>query len=210
VNDLSLSDAISDGGDLRAHFGEPLDIAVACMKSSLDEYHRLFIENSPFMCLATASSDGQPNVSPKGDAPGFVKILDENTLVLPDRPGNNKVESFENMVENPKVALVFFVPGVRESLRVHGEARVVRDTNVLELGKVGRNLPPAATVIKVTSAYFHCGKALIRSKLWDQRSQSGKDKIPSFGEILKAQVNAPMSVEETQAVLDDAYEKHLY
>ena len=162
-------DSINDPQELRDHFGEPLHIAVAVEKPQLDKHHRRFIEHSPFICIASAGGDGQPAVSPKGDTPGFVKVIDDKTLLIPDRPGNNKVEGFGNMVENPKVSLIFFIPGITETLRIHGEAEIVLDKELLKFGKAGAKLPKTATLIKVTKAYMHCGKALIRSKLWDPR-----------------------------------------
>jgi PPOX class probable FMN-dependent enzyme len=210
MNDLSQSSPIADSATLREHFGEPLDLAVVCMKPHLDRYHQDFIRHSPFLCLATADGDGQPNVSPKGDAPGFVTVLDERTLVIPDRPGNNKVESFQNIVANPKVALIFFIPGIRESLRVHGEARIVRDEEVRALGRVGHKLPPVATVIKVTQAYFHCGKALIRSKLWQPESRLAPGTLASFGEVIKAEAGLDSSASEAEARLEEAYRDGLY
>ena len=102
MNNLSLSEAINDKDDLRAHFGTPNEIAVACMKTSIDKYHKQFIEHSPFMCLASSDADGQPTISPKGDAPGFVHVADTITLVIPDRLGNNKVESFNNIIDNKR------------------------------------------------------------------------------------------------------------
>ena len=107
----STENALDNSEMLRDHFGQPVDLAVACEKKYMDEHHQNFIRHSPFACLATAGKDGQPSVSPKGDAPGFITILDENTLVIPDRPGNNKVESFHNILENSKVSIIFFIPG---------------------------------------------------------------------------------------------------
>ena len=203
-------DTINDGQALRAHFGTPLDIAVACEKPQLDKHHRRFIENSPFMCLASAGADGQPAVSPKGDAPGFVKVLDDLTLLIPDRLGNNKVESFQNMVENPKVSLIFFIPGISETLRIHGEVEIVRDTDLLKLGEVGSKLPRAATLVKVTKAYMHCGKAVIRSKLWDAEQHIAPGVIPPFGQVVKDQINAPMSAQEVQEKIEHEYQESLY
>jgi len=178
------TDAIASREALRSHYGEPLDIAVACEKPKLDKHHKRFIAHAPFMCLATSGAGGQPSVSPKGDAPGFVHVLDDETLVIPDRPGNNKVESFCNILENPKVSLIFFIPGISESLRIHGDAQIVTDTKMLELGKARSKLPPAAIVVKVTKAYLHCGKALIRSKLWDPATQVERSTLPTAGKIL--------------------------
>ena len=108
MTDITHPESITSEEALRAHYGEPLAIAVAVTKTFLDEHHQNFIRNSPFVCLASAAMDGQPNVSPKGDAPGFVHILDSKTLVIPDRPGNNKVESFENLIANPESRPDFF------------------------------------------------------------------------------------------------------
>lgn len=203
-------DSINDPQELRDHFGEPLHIAVAVEKPQLDKHHRRFIEHSPFICIASAGSDGQPAVSPKGDTPGFIKVIDEKTLLIPDRPGNNKVEGFGNIVENPKVSLIFFIPGITETLRVHGEAEIVLDKEFLKFGKTGAKLPKTATLIKVTKAYMHCGKALIRSKLWDLDRHIAKGVIPPFGLVVKEQANVPMSQEEVQGVVDQEYQDNLY
>ena len=203
-------DSITDPQELRDHFGEPLHIAVAVEKPQLDKHHRRFIEHSPFICIASAGSDGQPAVSPKGDTPGFVKVLDDKTLLIPDRPGNNKVEGFGNIVENSKVSLIFFIPGITETLRVHGEAEIVLDEELLKFGKAGAKSPKTATLIKVTKAYMHCGKALIRSKLWDPDRHIAKGVIPPFGLVVKEQANVPMSQEEVQGVVDQEYQDNLY
>ena len=203
-------DSITDPQALRDHFGEPLDIAVAVEKPYLDKHHKHFIEHSPFICMACAGADGQPAVSPKGDAPGFVKVLDDKTLLLPDRPGNNKVEGFSKMLENPRVSLIFFIPGIMETLRIHGNAEIVRDAELLEHGKAGTKLPATATLIKVTKAYMHCGKALIRSKLWDPDQHIDKGVIAPFGQVIKEQAGVPMSREEVQGLVDHEYEDNLY
>ena len=203
-------DTITDQQELRDHFGEPLHIAVAVEKPQLDEHHRRFIEHSPFICIASAGEDGQPAVSPKGDAPGFVKVLDDETLFIPDRPGNNKVEGFVNIVENPRVSLIFFIPGVMETLRVHGNAEIVLGKELLNLGKVGSKLPATATLIKVTKAYMHCGKALIRSKLWNSDRHIAKGVIPPFGQVIKDQSGVPKTQEEVQEIVDQEYQDNLY
>ena len=203
-------DNISDTQELRDHFGEPLHIAVAVEKPQLDKHHRRFIEHSPFICMASAGDEGQPAVSPKGDAPGFVKILDDKTLLIPDRPGNNKVKGFRNMLENPKVSLIFFIPGITETLRIHGDAEIVRDTELLKLGKTGTKLPATATLIKITKAYMHCGKALIRSQLWDPDQHIAKGVIPPFGHVVKEQAGVPATCEEVQEIVDQEYKEHLY
>lgn len=205
-----VPDSITDHEELRDHFGEPLHIAVAVEKPELDKHHRRFIEHSPFLCIASAGTDGQSAVSPKGDTPGFVKVLDDKTLLIPDRPGNNKVEGFANMLENPKVSLIFFIPGIMETLRIHGDAQIVRDKELLKFGETRSKLPATATLIKVTKAYMHCGKALIRSKLWDPDLHIAKGVIPPFGQVIKEQADVPKTQEEVQEIVDQEYQDNLY
>ena len=205
-----MKDPLSDREALHAYYGAPAPLAVAVMKAELDSYHRRFIALSPFICIAAAGNDGQPSVSPRGDAPGFVKVLDAGTLVFPDRPGNNKVETFEHLVENPKIALIFFVPGVTETLRVRGEARLSDEPAHRELGRIGAKVPAAAVIVRVTQAYFHCGKALIRSRLWDPSSRVGAGALPPFAEILKAQAAVPETVEQLQCAINEVYTNELF
>jgi hypothetical protein len=200
----------ADKQALRSHYGEPLDVAVAIMKPELDAHHRRYIEHCPFVCIAAADAAGQPTVSPKGDAPGFVKVLDAHTLVIPDRIGNNKVETLNQLVENPKLALLFMIPGIDETLRVQGSARITTDPQTLELCRVGAKLPPAALVISVTRAYFHCGKAMIRSNLWDESAKLTPGVLPTFAQIVKDELATPMSVDDLQCAIDDAYTNKLY
>lgn len=175
----------------------------------MDEYHRRFIEMSPFICLATSGEDGQPFVFPREDGPGFVKVLDEHTLVIPDRRGNNKVESFKNIVTNPKVSLIFFIPGLLETLRVLGNASISTDPELLVLGKGNNSAPQAATRIDIKTIYFHCGKAIMRSKRWDDSSKVSRSDFPSFGKVLKEQAKLKESVADTQALVDDMYKNQL-
>lgn len=205
-----MTDTLDNVDALEAHFDEPMDIDVAIMRDSLDNYQKQFIEHSPFACIATSSADGQPTISPKGDAPGFIKIVDDNTLVMPDRIGNNKVESFHNLVENPKMALIFMIPGCRETLRVSGEASITTDQEVLKYAQVGKNPVKTGLQINISKVYFHCGKAMIRSKLWDESSKVAPGTLPTFGEILKAEGAMEPPVEAVESHIEDVYEKELY
>lgn len=207
---MSVQNRIEQASQLREHYGEPHAVAVAIEKDYLDEHHRNFIENAPFICIATSGKDGQPSISPKGDAPGFVTVLNENTLVVPDRPGNNKILSFRNLLENEKLAIIFFVPGVREALRVEGAAQIVTDEATLELGKAQNKLPPSALVVNVTKAYMHCGKAVIRSNVWDEKAKAGAAKISSFAKVIKEQTKTPKSLDDVKALLDHEYTDVLY
>ncbi len=210
MSGMTPTDTIDSAEAVRAHYGSPAQIAVAVTKSRLDDHHKNFIRHAPFVCIASTDATGQPNVSPKGDAPGFVHVVDDETLVIPDRIGNNKVETIENLVANPKIAMVFFVPGVRELLRVHGTATVSRDPALLDLGKVRGKAPRSALVVKVTKAYMHCGKALIRSRLWEPEGRVAPGAIPPFSQVVKDQANTPMSVEDVQHHIDVSYRDRLY
>lgn len=207
---MDAQNRIEQKAQLRERYGDPNPVAVAIEKTYLDEHHKNFIENSPFLCVATSGKDGQPSISPKGDAPGFVTVVDANTLVLPDRPGNNKVLGFRNLLENEKIAIIFFVPGVREALRVEGVAQIVLDQETLELGKEKEKLPRAATLVNVTKAYMHCGKSVIRSNLWDEDVKAGAANITSFAKVIREQTNTPKSLEDVEALIDHEYTDVLY
>jgi len=205
-----MSDTIIDKDALEQHFEPPMDLAVATMLDSMDKYHRLFIERSPFACLATSDASGQPTISPKGDAPGFIKVIDDNTLVMPDRIGNNKVESFHNLVENPKIGLIFMIPGQRETLRISGEASITTDQEKLKFAQVGKAPVKTGLLINITKVYFHCGKAMIRSKLWDEESKIGRDDFPSFGEILKEEAKLAENKDQLDDMMEEVYTEQLY
>lgn len=205
-----MTEIISDKDVLENHFDEPLSTAVEVMRESLDKYQRQFIELSPFVCIATADADGQPTISPKGDAPGFVRIVDDTTLVIPDRPGNNKIESFHNLVENPKLALIFMIPGLRETLRVSASAVITTDQEMLDESRVGSRPVRTGLLITISKVYFHCGKAMIRSKLWEEKSKLTREEFPSFAEILKAEAGVEAPEEELETMLKDVYENQLY
>jgi PPOX class probable FMN-dependent enzyme len=146
--------------------------------------YRALIEASPFVVLASVGPDGL-DCSPRGDAPGFVHILDDQTLLLPDRPGNNRIDSLRNIVQNPQVALLFLIPGVGESLRVNGRAEISLDPELLELGRAQGKLPRSALRIHIDSCYFQCSKAALRSGLWEAARQVERASLPSAGDIFR-------------------------
>ena len=151
----------------------------------LDEHCTAFIRLSPFATLATASPDGWPEVSPRGGDPGFVKVLDDHTLVLPDRPGNNRVDSLKNLAPNPRAAVMFLVPGIDESLRVYGTTTLLpADALDLDLAEFGR-APQSVLVLHVERAYFQCSKAVMRSGLWDPERRVERSVFPPFSQVLK-------------------------
>ncbi|MFN4088997.1 MAG: pyridoxamine 5'-phosphate oxidase family protein [Alphaproteobacteria bacterium] len=195
-------------GDLRDIYGSPSDKAVRKQLSRLDGHCRNFIGLSPFLVLGTSGADGA-DCSPRGDAPGFVAVLDERTLLIPDRLGNNRIDSLTNVTVNPSVALIFFVPGINETLRVNGKASVTVDPGLLAPLAVQDRVPRSGLLITVEQAFFHCAKALIRSRLWDPDTRIERRSFPSLGRILADQI-ADCDAAEADAVIDEAYKSKLY
>lgn len=200
---------VADARELRAVVGEVHLIAERKVLDRLDHFCRDFIALSPFLVLASSDSEGRADASPRGDGPGFVQVLDEKTLLIPDRRGNNRVDSFGNVLSSPGVGLVFFVPGINETLRVNGRARLTRDAALLEPTTVQEKTPKLGLLVEVDEAYFHCGKALIRSKLWAQDAQIERGSFPTLGRIVAEQTRA-VDAAEADANLEEAYRMRLY
>ena len=195
--------------DLRAKYAEPSEIALRKELGHIDRHAREFIGRSPFLVISTADADGWPDASPRGDAPGFVSVVDEHRLQLPDQPGNNRLDSFQNLIANPKIALLFVVPARRETLRVNGTARLLTDEALCAQHAV--NGKPARAIVEVTarSVYFQCGKALIRSALWQKEKWPSLDGLATFAEAISDQVKGLDPV-ASEARLDKAYRDTLY
>ena len=171
---------------LRSALGEPSDLVRSKINDKLNDLTRQFVERSPFLCLATSAADGTCDVSPRGDPAGFVKVLDERTLLLPDRPGNKLADSFRNVLENPHVALLFFLPGVSYTFRVNGRATIVDDPELLEPCAVEGKMPTLGLLIEVDEAFTHCPKAFLRAQLWDPDQFVDRSELPSAGEIMRS------------------------
>ena len=174
-----------DEAELVALYGKPLERSVRKQRDSLDDYCRAFIAASPLMILATQGDDAADN-SPRGDAAGFVRVADDHTLLIPDRRGNNRIDSLRNILRNPKVGLLFLVPGVTETFRVNGEAFVSRDPILLESFAVKGKTPLTVIVVKVKEAYIHCSRALLRADLWNPARFAAPGSVPSFGAVMEA------------------------
>jgi len=202
-------DGLTDLSQLREHYGEVHPLARKKVLTRLDRHCRDFIALSPFLVLATTDAAGHVDASPRGDAPGFVQVLDDVTLLLPDRPGNNRVDSYGNVVANPGVGLLFLVPGVNETLRVNGTAHVVTDPTLLEPAAAHGKVPRTGLLIAVEEAFLHCGKALIRSKLWDPARQVARNRLPSLGRMIADQTGACDAAEADKAV-EHGYRTRLY
>jgi uncharacterized protein len=194
---------------LRERYAQPSERARRKTLPKLDQHCRRFIALSPFVCLGTASAEGA-DVSPRGDAPGFVRVLDDATLALPDWPGNNRLDSFTNLLSNPEVGLLFLIPGVDETLRVNGTASISTDPELLAAWDVSGKRPKSALVISVREAFLHCGKALIRARLWHNDSKIDRAALPPYGHMLKDQIETTETAEEIQASLAQGYKDHLY
>lgn len=204
----SLSDPVPD---LEAIYGEATPLAIAKVLDRIDENCRLFISHSPFLCIASADAEGKVDVSPRGDPPGFVQVLDDKTLAIPDRVGNNRIDTLKNLQENPEVGLIFFVPGVGETMRVNGTARITEDAALLEGMAMNGKAPKTAILVTVREAFIHCAKAIKRSGLWDPSVQVPKGTIPSLARMIKAQVEAMGdTVETVEERIEVAYKERLY
>lgn len=194
-----MTTTITTLDELQALYGESHERSRRKELPQLIEPYRALIQASPFVVLASAGPDGL-DCSPRGDAPGFVQILDDRTLLLPDRPGNNRIDSLRNIVQNSQVALLFLIPGVGESLRVNGRADISLDPELLELGRAQGKLPRSVLRIHIDSCYFQCSKAAVRSGLWDTSRQVERASLPSAGDIFRC------IVEEFDV---DAYERDM-
>ncbi|NIY77385.1 pyridoxamine 5'-phosphate oxidase family protein [Thalassospira sp. HF15] len=186
---------------LRAIYGAPMDIAVAKCLRSLDAHCKRFIELAPFAVISSAGPNGDADVSPRGDGPGFIKVLDDRTIVMPDRPGNNRVDTLSNIVDNPKVGMLFFVPGVNETLRINGIAEISTDPELMGLFADTPKAPVTAIKIKVEEAFLHCAKALMRSKLWEPETRIERKTLPTLGKMIKDQTSSDIP-ESTQEEAD--------
>jgi uncharacterized protein len=195
--------------DLHAHYGAVSTLAAKKEIKHLDQHAREFIARSPFLVMSTADADGWPDASPKGDAPGFVTVDDDRHLLLPDRPGNNRVDGFKNLMTNPKIGLIFFVPGVDHTLRVNGRARLLIEPAICARFSV--NGKPARAVVKIVTeqVFFHCGKALIRSKLWKPEAWQPTSGLATLGAALADQIGGMSSV-EAEAKVQESIRLRLY
>jgi PPOX class probable FMN-dependent enzyme len=203
-----MTDSLSSETALRDAYAAPSDIVQRKVLRRLDKHARAFIGLSPLAMLATAGPDGA-DCSPRGDAPGFVRVEDDVTLLLPDRRGNNLIDSLRNVVRQPSVGLLFLVPGIDETLRVNGTARVVNDRARLAPMAVQGQVPASALEIAVREVFFHCGKALIRSDLWNPERHVPREAFPTLGRVLADQI-AGVAAEAADANLAEGYKSRLY
>lgn len=203
-------DYITTREELRGAFEATHDVAIRKVLRLMDSHACRFIEKSPFLLIGSQDASGNGDVSPKGDFPGFVKVLDNQTLAIPDRPGNNRLDTWENIIENPGVGLIFMIPGMNETLRVNGEARLTVDADLCAQLQVNSRPAKAVLIVKVREVYMHCAKAFIRSKLWVPETWPPRSDMPTLGQILKDHADLAQTAEDFDGILDAAYKSSLW
>lgn len=201
--------AITSAEALRALYGPPSPRSLAKQLDHIDAHCRAFIALSPFLVLSTQGPDGLGDATPRGDHPGFVGVADEKTLIIPDRPGNSRVDSLSNLVERPGIGLLFLIPGFDETLRVNGTAVIEDDVALRTAHAINDRLPLTVLVVTVREAYLQCGKALMRSKLWAEESRVERARLPTMGEMIRDQTRSSAPA-ESQAEMVERYKAALY
>jgi uncharacterized protein len=194
---------------LRDLYPPPIERARLKTLRKLDAHCRKFISLSPFVCLGTVGEEGA-DVTPRGGPPGFVHIIDEGTLALPDWPGNNRLDSLTNLVGDPRLGMLFLIPGVDESLRVNGAAEVSVLPDLLARFDTQGKRPRSVLLVRIAEAYLHCGKALIRARLWHDDYKIDRSQLPSYGRMLKDQIDIADSAETIEASVEEGYRERLY
>jgi uncharacterized protein len=205
---------IADEESLRTLYPERTPLAVHKVQTSLDPYAQDFIRRSPFLCIGTQDQSGRADVSPRGDPSGFVTVLDPSTLAIPDRPGNNRLDSLVNILANPSVGVLFIIPGFDDTLRVNGQAALVRDPALLAGMRVNDRVPTLAIVVTVREVFMHCAKAFRRSHLWDPQHFQDRRDMPSLSKIILDQTSgAPKDEGEMRKIdegLEEEYRRTMY
>jgi PPOX class probable FMN-dependent enzyme len=190
-------------------YGKPHERSVRKEISFLNEDYRAFVEASPFVILASAGPEGM-DCSPKGDAPGFVRVMNDRTLAIPDRPGNNRIDGLRNIILDSRVSLLFVVPGVGETLRVNGRAAISIDADLLASFSINHKLPRTVIIVSVDAAYFHCSKAIIRSDLWNPSKHIERSRLPSPGAMFKRLIEGQFDGDAYDMELPERVRSNLY
>jgi uncharacterized protein len=207
---MEFHDRIETLAQFREVMRPPSHLVTDKETDRFDHYCRDFIERSPFVLVASTDGYGKIDVSPKGDAPGFVEVLDDTTIVIPDRPGNHRTDTFLNVLEHPYVGLIFLIPGHKNTLRVRGQAEIVRDLDVRERLSANGKVPELALAVHLTIAYFHCAKCIIRSDLWaaEPAAEPGDERLLANAMVRHGGLD--ISVGEMHDIITDDEHEHLY
>ncbi len=198
---------ITDEAQLRQIIGGPSETVLLKLSDRINELTREFIEHSPFVCVATIDPDGGLDVSPRGDPAGFVRVLDERTLLIPERPGNRIADTLRNLLADPRVALLFLIPGVGDTFRVNGRAVITDDAELLAPCAVEGRVPKLGLLVSVEEAYTHCPKAMIRSDLWNPDRHLERSALPSSGAILRSLSNPEFDAERYDSERAERYSR---
>lgn len=200
---------VNNEEELRKIYKEPQNAVLKKILPKLEKHCKNFIQHSPFIVISTSNKNGHADASPKGDNPGFVSVIDDQTLLIPDRVGNNIADSLRNILENPEIGIIFFIPGIRETLRINGSCKITTDGDVL--GKLDANgkAPRSAIEVSVREAYLHCGKSIIRADLWGGKNKINQQDFPSLGTMLADQI-AGVNGKESDDYLEHSYKNNLY
>lgn len=214
-NDIATDYEIRTEAELRDLIGHPSGLAAKKSLTRLDRYCREFIALSPFLCIGTMSGDGRADVSPRGDPAGFVQVLDDNTIAIPDRPGNHRLDTMSNILANPSVGLIFMIPGFEDTLRINGRATLTCDPDTLDRATIKNKRPEIAIRVAVEEAFLHCAKALKRSRLWEEDAKVDRSVMPSLARIILNQTSEDGPIDEDIAKsaderLEASYRNHLY
>ena len=202
---------IASAAELRELVGAPVERALKKVRTTLHPHQRSWIAASPFFVIATSDASGNCDVSPKGDPPGSVLVLDDASLVIPDRPGNRRVDSFLNVLSNPHVALLFMVPGRLDTLRVNGRARLIREAPFFDELVVKGHRPTLAVLVEIEEVFFHCPKASKRSSVWEPESWPDPASLPSTAQLAKDVADVPETLEELERYYSpEQYDRKLY
>jgi PPOX class probable FMN-dependent enzyme len=205
---------IAEKATLRAKMGEVSDLAAKKTLARLDKYARTYIEHSPFLCIGTADEKGHADVSPRGDPPGFVRIVDDRTIIIPDRPGNNRVDTMQNIIANPQVGILFLIPGIDDTLRVNGKASIVDDPAELAPLAINGRPPKLGIKVNIEEVFFHCAKAFRRSRLWEQDSHVDRGFLPGLAHMVMEQARAcevdRQESDKVEAEIQEEYKTGLY
>jgi uncharacterized protein len=208
---MKFNNVVRSEAELRELMGDPIaPPVVEKTMTSLDRHCVAFIGRAPFVFVASGDAEGRMDISPKGDAAGFVKVLDSKTLVIPDRPGNQRFDTFRNLFESPRIGLIFLVPGKRETLRISGRAEVVRDAELLETMVANGKTPALAIAVHVEEAFFHCAKCIIRSRLWQPEQWPSIEGLPTLAETMKDAASIPGPVGVLEGIIKEDEENRLY
>ncbi len=205
---VTFREPVRTAEELRSLLGAPGQAALRKQLATLDDHCRNFIARSPILFLGTANEAGLCDVSPKGDAPGFVRVVSDTQLAIPDRPGNRRADSLLNILANPEVGLLFVIPGMRETLRINGAATLHTDADLLDSLAVEGKRPQVAIVVEAREVYLHCGRALVRSSLWNTATWPQPETLPSAAQIFADHLAMPdLTCEVAERVLEEDYRK---